>query len=659
LGQSVSFPSTPVPTESWFAGPVAPGGSAATTFTISNPTSKGIDVTVSSATYKLIGSANFTGTSNPGQSVYLDLTKKAGPIPAGATLMVVREYFPFNTWYNRTISPYFADDVTRLRLQVFNWVDKDHDGVVQQNEVALINTDYAWANTEEARVSSPLAKFAGIPVLGIYQNPIRESYWFSGINFTAKPVHFSVSIFYYQRVPWQEVTFDSSSVHVSAGSNSTFRATLSIPSNASPGTYEGFIELRGSTGQVTQTPVSYVVPIVPTQKGVPYVFGGGQSGDPLYNNGVTYGASDFSWRYESGNWRAYQVKVSDPTVNQGSVKVQWTSQMTSINIFVMDPQGRIVGSSVPPGLYRSITRNFVSFPLPLPQASPSNDWLGYSFYNSRGWGGGFVPSQNNGPTSSILQFSINETGTYTVVVHNTLYAGLAPNEQFVGEVELNTVEPISSPPSLTVNAPTTPVRGTVPIPINASGQDLTGTTITVDLNQTYTIDKAGQGLGTFYLPTTRLSDGPHLVVVTVTDAVGFSAVKSFQLVVLNTPPVVVIGSPVNGTTVRGQVQVSFLVKTNYLSKVTASIDGVPISAASGSYVWNSAAARDGSHILSVTATDQAGNVRTVVSRFNTDNTVQNEIFGAYIATAALAGAVITLLVSRLRRPDYSGFFPPP
>jgi len=658
LGQPVSFPSTPVPTESWFAGSVTPGGSGATTFTITNPSSEAVDVSVSSATYKLIGSANFSETSNPGKSVYVDLTKKAGPIPAGTTLMVVREYFPFNTWYNRTISPYFADDVTRLRLQVFNWVDKDRDGVVQQSEVALINTDYAWANTEEARVSTPLAKFTGTPVLGIYQNPIRESYWFSGINFTAKPVDFKVSIFYYQRVPWQVVSFDKG-VHIPAGSNASITATLSVPSDATPGTYEGYIELRGSTGQATQIPVSYVVPIVPTLKGVPYVFGGAKSADSLYNNGATYGASDFSWRYESGNWRAYQVKVTDPTVNQGSVKVQWTSPMTSINIFVIDPQGRIVATSVPPGLYKSITRNFVSFPLPLPQASPSNDWLGYSYYNLRGWGGGFVPSQNNGQNSSIVQFPINETGTYTVVVHNTLYSGLTPNEPFVGEVELNTVKAISSPPSLTVNAPTTPVRGTVPIPINVIGQDISNTTITVDLKQVYGFDKAGQGQGTFYLDTTKLSDGPHLVVVTATDTVGFTAVKSFQLVVLNTPPAVVISSPINGSTVRGQVQVAFLVKTNYLSNVTAKIDGTPISGLSGSYVWNSAAAPDGSHVLTVTATDQAGNVRTVVSRFTTDNLTQNVIFWLYVGGAAVAGAIVTLLVLRLRRPDYYGFFPPP
>jgi hypothetical protein len=408
VGQAVSLPASPVASESWFAGPVSPGTSATTSFTLTDRTLQGVNVGVSTSTFKLIGSASFSKQSNPGKSVFVDLSKEIGRIPAGTDLMVVREYFPFNTWYNSTVSPYYADDVTRLRLQIFNWVDKDHDGVVQTNEVSLVNTNYAWANTEEARVSSPLTKFTGTPVLGIYQNPIRESYWFSSYNFTAHPVTFWISIYYYQKTPWEGVSFDRTLVQVGAGSNSTFQATLNVPANATAGAYQGFIDLRGSNGQATQIPVSYVVPLVPQVKGVPYLFGGNSSGDGvLYSNGATYGATDFSWRYESGNWRAYQVQVTDPTVNEGSVKVQWTSPMTSINLLALDPQGRIVGSSVPPGLYKSLTRTFISFPIPLPQASPSNDYLGYSYYNARGWGGGFAPSQDDGPTASILQFPIN------------------------------------------------------------------------------------------------------------------------------------------------------------------------------------------------------------------------------------------------------------
>jgi hypothetical protein len=654
VGEPVTLGSTQIPTESWFAGSIAPGGSATTKFTLTDPSSLPVTVSVSSTSFKLTGSRTFNATSTPGQSVYLNLTKKVGKIPAGTDLMVVREYFPFSSWYNSKVSPYYADDLTRLRLQIFNWVDRDADAVVQTKEVALVNTNYAWANTEEARVSGPLAKFTGTPVLGIYQNQNLTSYWFGTTRTKATPITFSITVYYYQKVPWEAVSLGASVVQVSAGANWTLSATLKVPANATAGTYQGFINLRGSNGQAVQVPVSYVVPIAPSLKGVPYIFGGNSSGDGvMYSNGATYGATDFSWRYESGNWRAFQVQVSDSTVNQGTVKVQWTSPATSFNILVMDPQGRIVSTSVPPGLYKSITRNFVSL-IAMPVPSPSNDWLGYSAFNSLGWGGGFVPSQNNGPTTSILEFPINQTGTYTVVVHNTLYAGVTPFERFVGEVELNTIAPISSPPSLAVSAPSTPVKGTVMFPVNATGQGPLTTTFTIDANPPMV---AHGNQGVFRIDTTTLADGLHFVLVATTNEVGYVATKSFQLLVLNTPPELTILNPANGTSVSGQVGVTFLAKSNYLSNVSATIDGSPISSAGGYYLWNSASAPDGTHVLKVTATDQAGNVKTALSQFTTNNQSQTNALRYYLvgagAIGVAAGVIATLALARLRRPKIS------
>ncbi len=656
VGEQVTLPSSSAPSENWFAGQVHAGASVSTTFTITDPSAQGVDVKTSSSTYRLIGTGNFSKMSSPGESTYLDLTRQVGQIPAHTDLMVVREYFPFNSWYNSTISQYYADDVTRLRLQVFNWVDKNHDGVVQSGEVSLVNTNYAWADAEEARVSNPNVKFTGTPVLGIYQNPTLHSYWYSGSNRTASPIKFSISVYYYQKVPWQLVSFDRTLIHVGANSNATLEATLIVPSNATAGTYQGFIDLRGSNGQAAQVPVSYVVPLVPSQKGFPLVFGGNSTGDGvLYDNGAIYGASDFAWRYESGNWRAYQVRVTDPTVNQGTVKVDWTSPMTSINLLVMDPQGRIIGSSVPPGLYKAIVRDFIPG-LPL-SPSPSNDYLecpisyGGYYIPCPGWAGGFVPSQNNGPASSVLEFPINETGTYTVVVHNTLFSGLAPYERFVGMVELNTVAPVTSLPSISLSPPGAPVRGNLSVPITVSGQDISSTIYSLDLNPPSLILS---GSTRIKIDTTGLPDGPHFVTVTATDVVGYTATSSFEFVALNTPPQILIGNPVNGTSLSGKVSVAFFAKSNYLANVTAKIDGIPISATGGSYTWDTTSVPDGSHVLTVIATDQAGNVKTVSSYFATNNQAQSSTFRYYVigtaAVSALAGAVAATLIGRARRP---------
>ncbi|TLX94773.1 MAG: hypothetical protein E6K96_08130, partial [Thaumarchaeota archaeon] len=310
VGQPLSLPSQGAPEESWFAGNVEQGTSSTATFTVQNPSAVQMDVSLSSTAFRLVGTANFSRVSTPGQSTFVNLTKAIGKIPIGIDLMVVREDFPFNAWYNSTVSKYYADAVTRLRLQVYNWKDSNFDGTPQTPETSLINTGYAWGDAEEVRISGPGLKFTDTPLVGVYQNPTYDSYWTGGTNKSASPVTFNIYVFYYKKVSWSWVSFDRIAVQVGPASSAPFQATVSVPVNASAGVYEDFITLSGSNGQRTQVPVSLVVPLNPSKKGVPFVFGASADG-VMYDNGAVYGASDFSWRYESGNWRTYKLVVSD------------------------------------------------------------------------------------------------------------------------------------------------------------------------------------------------------------------------------------------------------------------------------------------------------------------------------------------------------------
>ena len=611
VGQPLSLPSQGRPEESWFAGSVKVGTSSSATFTIHNPSAVQTNVSLSSTAFRLVGTANFSRVSTPGQSTFVNLTKAIGRMPGGVDLMVVREDFPFNAWYNSTVSKFYADAVTRLRLQVYNWKDGNFDGTPQTQETALINTGYAWGDAEEVRISSPALKFANTPLIGVYQNPTYDSYWTGGTNKSASPVTFNIYVFYYKKVSWSWVSFDRTAVQVGPASSAPFQATVSVPVNASAGVYEDFITLSGSNGQRTQVPVSLVVPLDPSKKGVPFVFGPSADG-VMYDNGAVYGASDFSWRYESGNWRTYKLVVSDKGVNQGTVKVDWTNPSTSINLLIMDPEGKIIASSVPPGLFKSITREFIQL-IPL-APSPSNDYLQTSGLSNLGWSGGFVPSQNNGPSSSILQFPINETGTYTIVVHNTVYSGLGPFERFVGTVEVNTVLPIQGSPSVKVGAPTTPVRGTIAMPVNVTGSSVSSVTYSID--SASPVDFTGNNSLT--INTKTLGDGPHTLTVTATDLVGHTALQSFQLVVLNTPPRIFIGNPINGSTVTGRVNITFIPESSYVSSFKLQVDGNTFTPSGTSYSWDSLSVPDGLHTLRVNAADQAGNNSTTLVTFRTN-----------------------------------------
>jgi len=611
VGQRLSLPFRGGPMESWFAGNVEGGTSSSATFTIQNPSAVPINVSLSSSSFKLVGTANFSRVSTPGDSTFVNMTKAIGEIPRDIDLMVIREDFPFNAWYNSTVSKYYADAVTRLRLQVYNWKDGNRDGVPQTQETSLINTNYAWGDAEEVRISSPALKFTDTPLIGVYQNPKYDSYWTGGTDKPASPVTFNIYVFFYKKVSWSWVSFDHTAVKLGPTSSAQFRATVSVPVNVSAGIYEDFITLSGSNGQRTEVPVSLVVPLDPTKKGVPFVFGSSADG-VMYDNGAVYGASDFAWRYESGNWRTYKLLVGDKGVNQGTVKVDWTNPSTSINLLVMDPEGKIIASSVPPGLFKSITREFIQL-IPL-TASPSNDYLPTSGLSNLGWSGGFVPSQNNGPSSSILQFPINETGTYTIVVHNTLYSGRGPFERFVGTVELNTVLPIQGSPSVKVGAPTTPVRGTISMPVNVTGSSVSSVTYSIDSGSP--VDFTGNNSLT--IDTKALRDGPHTFTVTATDLVGHTVVQSFQLIVLNSPPRVFIGNPINGSTATGRVNITFFPESSYVSSFKLRVDGSTFTPSGTSYQWDSLLVPDGLHTLRVIAVDQAGNNSTTLVTFRTN-----------------------------------------
>jgi len=56
---------------------------------------------------------------------------------------------------------------------------------------------------------------------------------------------------------------------------------------------------------------------------------------------------------------------------------------------------------------------------------PSLDWLGNSIFSQ---GGGFFPVKNKDDTSTVLYVPINQTGTYTLLTHTTLFGGNSTTE---------------------------------------------------------------------------------------------------------------------------------------------------------------------------------------------------------------------------------------
>jgi hypothetical protein len=91
----------------------------------------------------------------------------------------------------------------------------------------------------------------------------------------------------------------------------------------------------------------------------------------------------------------------------------------------------------------------------------------------------------------------------------------------------------------------------------------------------------------------------------------------------NTPPSVNINSPADGGTIAGAVKVQAVASDNVgITSVTFSVDGAVLGTTSTSpctFPWDTTAAADGTHVVSVTATDAAGNVDGSVISVITSN----------------------------------------
>ena len=69
---------------------------------------------------------------------------------------------------------------------------------------------------------------------------------------------------------------------------------------------------------------------------------------------------------------------------------------------------------------------------------PSLDWLGNSLFSQ---GGGFFPVKNKDDTSTVLYVPINQTGTYTLLTHSTLFGGNSTTEPITLAAKFTNISP--------------------------------------------------------------------------------------------------------------------------------------------------------------------------------------------------------------------------
>ena len=413
---------------SWFAGQLFTGDRSSTTWSITNPSNKPLPISILPQKLIMSHQNQFSGVTSiipddtaDKDNVFLpnflnlsdvishdslsDYYSDTSPIPKQSTLMVLNVNFLFSEFMNKTASTY-ADDIKISSLYIYDWIDDNKDLEINSDELSLVNRAGSWGTVQELRVSDPNEKFDGTPLVGIYPVPTRFSYWQGNTNLNSTSMDYTVIASYYSKESWPLVWSESTDVIVPPKQTITTDVTLVIPDDLQPGVYQGFIQFKGESHTVN-APVSFVVKskVIPN---IPIVINGTTTTDVLYGNAYTKGAFDMSSRYMAGDWRQYYFDVEDDTINSAAIEISWENKDTNLSVFAMNPNGKIISTNVPSGVFG----HFLEW--------PSLDWLGNSLFSQ---GGGFFPVKNKDNTSTVLYIPINQTGTYTLLTHTTLFAG--------------------------------------------------------------------------------------------------------------------------------------------------------------------------------------------------------------------------------------------
>lgn len=455
------LPTRSFPMTSWYAGQLLPGDRTTATFTIDNPSNQSQTINLKPQTLSLISKTQFNGTTIVRQpdtltnktdafipnfvklseleNSELGTSLNDDPIPDESSLMILNLNFRFSDFMNNTSNVY-ADDLKISSLYLYDWIDNDNDTKITGDELSLVSRAGSWGTVQELRVSQPNEKFDGVPLVGVYPVPTRYSYWLGDTKLNSTSMDYTISSSHYEKEKWPIIWPESETISVSPQSSSTVDVALVAPTDFQTGAYQGFLTFEGEQ-HVVNAPISFVVkqPIIENDSAI--LIKGIQSDDVLYGNGYTKGAFDMVNRYMAGDWRQYYFDIQNPSINAAAIELSWISNDTNLSVFVMNPSGEIVQTNVPSGVFG----HFLGW--------ASLDWLGSSIFSQ---GGGFFPVKNKDDTSTVLYVPINQTGTYTLLAHSTLFGGSSTTEPITlaakfthisaqmpdSQEPANTVEPI-------------------------------------------------------------------------------------------------------------------------------------------------------------------------------------------------------------------------
>jgi hypothetical protein len=464
-----------------FSSIVHPGEAKSQLFTVHNPSTSTITVTLSSEHLVQLGDPvqwDFFSKNQKDEEgsftkpdYLFDITKyvTATGTYSNADLMVVkvvREYSDFSS-SDPASSNLSYDSIWRVIAYDWKdvngdgnlWTDANGDGIVNKGEIdpyeyIRYNYGYNSGDTIEAFVKNPAQRMHDGLFLGL-RHRNRTS------RVPSTMLRFQVT--FYKQVNWPWLTTNVGQVTVPPSDTATFTATMTVPVSQSLGIYEGKL-LVDDPGDGTHAAHTTVVPVDVVVAGDSTNFQFGQSDENTpYDNGQVFGFFDWGWRAESGDWRFFFTDIPSSVGTPGNplynsnllVHTWWNTYPTDIDTIIMGPTADRFS---PGGTYYTTSLLSTFGPYALDTVGKSD--------NTNVSAGKWSFKTNSGTTEEWVSAPITG-GLHLIALHNVLYSGRVLQEPVNGTV--GTIAAVPSPLTIV----TTQLSGTALMTVTSS-MDLSG-----------------------------------------------------------------------------------------------------------------------------------------------------------------------------------------
>ncbi|GAB4319629.1 MAG: hypothetical protein Kow0059_13730 [Candidatus Sumerlaeia bacterium] len=415
------------------------GQATSTTITITNPTAQPLDLELEAVellqtgyTFHTFNSpANTPVASFTSPTILLDITSQI----ATRDPDLVRAQFAFKYTLFDPEEDYIYN--MRWRILFYDWTDLNHDGIlwndgnlngqVDDNE---IQGDPVTGQPEYNRFTYGYPSGTMIEA-SVGRDSLSRRHDGVFLGFQRRTGNAAAElrgrVTYYSWTPWSWVGLSPVTLNIPPGGSAIVVATLAIPPDTRPGIYQGALRVKSGGGHRVIPIVTHVAPLSAN-----FAFGAENPFAPvedrLPDNKHVFGGFDWSWRYESGDWRVVYFDAPEDSATLGRhlfVDVDFLYDKSDVDVFVFGPD-----PDDPSALND-----------PLFFGPYGEQRLGGSVDTYLG-GGTFKRFTNTGGSREVIAGPLTWGGLHFVALHHVLFGDNSFGEPYVGRVWTATVQPL-------------------------------------------------------------------------------------------------------------------------------------------------------------------------------------------------------------------------